>query len=126
VRRLLIATTAGLTVFGATFAAATNLTVAAAPVGAGAGSVSSCDTDGVTTSYTTGFDATAGYTVTAVAVAGIAAACNGQSVRVTLVNGSGASVGTGNAVTISGTSASVPMTGTVAASSVQSVHVVIV
>ena len=122
-RRVLIAATAGLTVFAATLAFAASLTVTPATVGAGAGSVSSCDTNGVTTTYTTGFDATAGYTVTAVTVAGIAAACNGQAVRATLVNGSGASLGTGAPVTISGTSAVVSISGTVAVSAVEAVHV---
>jgi hypothetical protein len=126
VRRFVIAAVAALTVFGAVLASAAILTVTTSPLGAGAGSVASCDTNGVTTTYTTGFNASVGYTVTAVSVGGIAPACNGQAVWVQLVDSGGASVGGGGPVTITGVSAAVPIAGTVAASSVTSVHVVIV
>jgi hypothetical protein len=45
--------------------------------------------------------------VTSVAIGGIASACNGGSLRVTVVDGSRMSVAGGGPVTVSGTSASV-------------------
>ena len=124
-RRVATALLAGAVAFAVVLAAASTLGVTSTAVQAGSGSVTSCDTDGVTTTYTTGFDATAGYTVSSVAISGIAAGCNGKSINVVLADGSNASLGTGTAVTISATSATVTISGTVATSAVANVHVVI-
>jgi hypothetical protein len=72
------------------------------PVGNGSTPVSACDTDGVTVSYTT-----SGGNVISVGVGGIAAACNGASLRVTVVDGSRTSVASGGPVTVGGSSATV-------------------
>jgi hypothetical protein len=64
--------------------------------------VVACDTDGFTITYTT-----TGGNVTSVDVGGIAVACNGASLAVTVVNSSRTSVASGGPVTVSGTSATV-------------------
>lgn len=81
-------------------------------VGAENGAVAACDTDGVTISYTTAYDATAGlYKVSAVSVAGIAVGCNGKTLSVTLYDNANASLGAGSA-TIAGTTQAVTMSPT--------------
>ena len=120
----LVAATAA---FAVVHAAAASLTVTSGLVGAGSAGVSACDAGGVSTTYTTGFDATAGYTVTEVTVTGIDAACAGQAVRVNLADSANASVGAGGPVAVpgGGGSAVVSITGTVAVSAISNVHVVI-
>jgi hypothetical protein len=76
--------------------------VISTPVGNGSTPVTACDTDGFTVSYTT-----SGGNVTSVAVGGIASACNGASLRLTVVDGSRTSVASGGPVAVSGTSATV-------------------
>jgi hypothetical protein len=71
-------------------------------VGNGSTPVAACDPNGFNVSYTT-----SGGNVTSVAIGGIAAACNGGSLRVTVVDSSRTSVASGGPVTVSGTSASV-------------------
>ena len=73
-------------------------------VGTGSGAVSACDTDGFTISYTT-----ASGNVTQAVVGGIAAACAGGSLQLTLTDSSGASIGSGGPVTVAGTTATVPL-----------------
>lgn len=126
-RRVMVGLVAATAAFAAVHAAAASLTVTSDLLGAGSAGVSSCDADGVSTAYTTGFDATAGYTVTQVTVTGIASGCGGLAVRVTLANSANASVGGGGPVTVPGGGGSVvvPITGTVAVSAVNNVHVVI-
>lgn len=72
------------------------------PAGNGSSPIASCDTDGFTVSYTT-----SGGNLTSVGVGGIAPACNGASLRLTVVNSSRTSVASGGPVAVSGTSATV-------------------
>jgi hypothetical protein len=74
----------------------------AGKLGNGAATVSACDTDGFTITYTT-----VGGNVTSVAVGGIAAQCNGGTLKLTVVDGSRTSVASGGPVTVSGSSATV-------------------
>lgn len=92
--RLLAAIIAGVTVFATVFAVAASLSVTSSTLGAGTGAVASCDTDGVTTSYTVGYTAAAGgYTVENVDVTGIATpGCDGKTMKVTLVGAGDASL----------------------------------
>jgi hypothetical protein len=76
--------------------------VSSARVGNGSTPVAACDTDGFTVSYTT-----SGGNLTSVAIGGIASACNGASLRVTVVDSSRTSVASGGPVTVSGSSATV-------------------
>jgi hypothetical protein len=92
--RVVIAVITALTVFATVFAVAASLNVTASTLGAGTGTVASCDTDGVTTSFDTTYSATAaGYKVTTVHIAGITTpACDGKTMKVTLVGAADASL----------------------------------
>jgi len=92
--RLLIATIVGIMVFATVFAVAASLTVTPSSLGAGTGTVSSCDTNGVATSFDTTYSAVAvGYKVTTVHVTGIATpGCDGLTMKVTLIGAGDASL----------------------------------
>jgi hypothetical protein len=92
--RLAIALITGLTVFATVFAMAASLNVTASTLGAGTGTVASCDTDGVATSFDTAYSATAaGYKVTTVHIAGIATpSCDGRTMKVTLIGAADAAL----------------------------------
>ncbi|MGI9604559.1 MAG: hypothetical protein ACR2P0_00335 [Acidimicrobiales bacterium] len=85
----------------------------------------SCDTDGVTSSYTVAYDATdARDEVTAVLVGSVAAPCAGQTLTVTLTDNTDAVLDTASVVAVSG--ANTVATGTPpAAEDVSNVHIVI-
>ena len=122
ITRLALAGTVAIVVASATFAAAASLGgLITHELGAGSASVTSCDGDGVTASYTV-----ASGNVTQVTISGIAAACSGGQLRLTLANSSGTSIGTGGPVTVSATSHAVSVSPTPAAASVAGLHVVIV
>jgi hypothetical protein len=93
-RRLLILGVAAA-VFAGVFAFAASLTVNSGSLGAGNASVSSCDTDGVTASYSTTYNS--GYKVGSISVAGIADAC-------------GTGSGTAVSATLTGTGTNLPQT----------------
>lgn len=93
-RRLLVGAAAATVVFSGVFAAAASLTMSADQLGANNASVGVCDADGVTTSYANAFDATdSRYEVTSVTVKGVADACDGKTLKVTLTNSSGTELG---------------------------------
>jgi hypothetical protein len=125
-RSVLFALLIGLAAFGLVGAAAASLGgLSGQKLGADDSVVASCDTDGVTLAYTTAYDATSGvYRVTGVTVGGINAACSGESMSVTLKDGTGASLGTGTA-SVGGTSQAVTIAPTAAAKSVVGAAVVI-
>jgi hypothetical protein len=130
-KRTLVALVAGLAVFASTFAFAATLGgLTSGEVGANNVLVAACDTDGVTTSYASAtWDATDEvYEVGSVTVSGVNDACDGDVLKVTLADGTGAqlSEGTLNPIpTSAATSFSVSLAASVAASSVTNVHVVI-
>lgn len=116
---------AGVTVAGLTLAAAGGLTVSGG-LGAGQGSAAACDADGVSVSWSTGSDATLGYTLSSVTVAGIdTAACNGRALSVSLSDGNDQRVGGGGPVTVDSATMAVPLSATVAAAAVGRVHVLL-
>ncbi len=96
-RKFTIKALAGMTVFGAVFASAATLGgLTPDNLGAHDGSVAACDTTGVTTSYTSAWDATdQRYEVATVTVKGVADACDGQSLKVTVPGSDGASIADG-------------------------------
>jgi hypothetical protein len=96
-RRTIAGVLAGLTVFGAVFAMAANLGgITGGQVGADSTTVTACDTDGVTTSYASSWDATdERYEVTSVTVSGIANTCDTQTLSVSLTDSTGAQIGSG-------------------------------
>ena len=85
--RIAIAIVVGLTVFSTVFAVAASLNITAASLGAGTATVSSCDTDGIATSFDTTYSVAAvGYKVTTVHVTGIATpGCDGRTMKITLI-----------------------------------------
>ena len=94
IKRMAVALAVAAIVFGSVFAVAASLGVTSDTLGAGGASVVSCDTDGVTTSYSTVYDASIpGYKVTTVTVNGIdGTACLGKTMKVTLSGTSDASL----------------------------------
>ena len=77
-------------IFSVVFAVAASLDVTAGTLGAGTSAVTSCDGNGVSTTYSTSFSASlADYQVTTVSVAGVATpACDGRTMKVTLLDDS--------------------------------------
>ena len=128
-KRTLIAVTAGLAVFGSVFAMAASLGgITGSTVGADNTTVASCDTDGVTTSYATSWDATdKRYEVTTVTVAAVSDVCDGKSLSVSLTDTTGAQIGTGTLAIPSSVAISHAVTMTTAPSAALTlgVHVVI-
>ena len=96
--RIISGVIAGTLVFGGVFAMAATLGgITSNKVGADNVAVASCDTDGVATAYATAWDATdERYEVSTVTVSGIADACDGQTVKVTLTDSGGAALGEGS------------------------------
>jgi hypothetical protein len=126
-KRTLIAIVAGLAVFGATFAFAATLGgVTTGTVGDSANVIASCDTDGVTTAFgAPSWDATnKRYGLTTLNVSSINAACNGLGIRVTLKDGTGASLGEATGSVAAG-AASLTFSPSVSAQSVAGIDVVI-
>ena len=133
-RRILIAVAAALAIFGVVFATAASLGgINNNELGADDAVVASCDTNGVTTSYSTSYNTTgtAGYKVGNVTVGSIADACDGQAMRVTLTGSGGTSLGEQTATVdvdsgVPDTSDTLNFSGSnVLAESVTGIHIVI-
>ena len=86
----------GLGAFGLAAASAASLGgLTSATLGADNGAVTSCDSDGVTLAYTNTYNAVSGkYETTTVTVSGMAAACTGKTLSITLASAT-ASLGNG-------------------------------
>ena len=96
-RRTVLALLGGILAFVLIAGAAASLGgITSGDLGADDGIVASCDTNGVTTSYTSAYSATgtAGYKVDDVTVGGISDNCDGQTMTVTLSGASDAELGT--------------------------------
>lgn len=128
-KRFLIAVLAGLAVFGVVFAMAASLGgITSDKVGADNTAVAACDTDGVATSYAVAWDATdKRYEISSVTVSGVADACDGQTLSVSLTDSSGAQIGSGSLALPSSaaTSFAVLLTTQPSASATTGVHVAI-
>ncbi len=97
-------------------------------VGADNTVVASCDTDGVTTSYATGWDATdKRYEITSVTVGSVNDACDGDTLSVTLTNAAGDQIGAGSMTipTSAATSHTVALSTAASAKLTEGVHVLI-
>jgi hypothetical protein len=102
-RRAVIASVVGLAATGGILASAAALSVNANTLGAGTSVIASCDTDGVTVSYTSAYNAAAGaYRTTAAVISGIAAACDAKSIDVTVSGAGGASLANGTGTIAAG------------------------
>ena len=121
----------GLTLFGTAMGSAASLGgITAQGLGADDAIVASCDTDGVTTAYTTAYNTTgsAGYKVATVTVSGLNNACDGAAIEVRLTGAAGASLESVSKTVESdagSTSTSVTMGSSTLAESVTGVHVVV-
>ena len=128
-RRTLTAVLVGLTVFGTVFAFAATLGgITTATIGANNATVAACDSDGLTTTYTSAWDATdKRYEISQVSVTGVSDACDGQTMKVALTDAAGAQLGEGTlAIPASAaTSFTVPLTTSVSATAASGVHVII-
>jgi hypothetical protein len=101
-KRTGIAVLAALLVFGGVLAMAASLGgITSTKVGADNTALASCDTDGVSTSYSTAWDATDDrYEISTVTVSGVADACDTQTLSVSLTNTAGDQIGSGSVVAI--------------------------
>jgi hypothetical protein len=102
-RKMTVALLAGVSIAGIAGASAASLGgVASSKLGSGSTTVATCDSNGVTVTYTTGFSG-GNYVVTDVTVGSVDVTCAGQTGSVTLTDGTGAVLGSGSvAVTNSG------------------------
>ena len=123
---MVFAIVASASVFGLIRASAATLGgITTVSLGADAAAVSSCDTDGVSVTYTNTYDSATGvYRTSAVAVAGINTACNTKTIFVTLKDSAGTSLGVGSA-TVSAGAATVTLSPTASSTSVTGVAIVI-
>jgi hypothetical protein len=124
-RRPILSLVIGAIAFSTALAFAASLTVASGSLGAGNAAVSSCDTDGISVSYSPTYDSSIpAFKVSSVSVANIAAGCNGKTLKVEVVGTGNSSLASGTE-TISGTSATVTLSGSPNAGDVTNVHAVI-
>jgi hypothetical protein len=126
-KRLLFATLFGTLVYTIALASAATIgTVTDSGVGAGNTVVASCDTDGVNTAYTTAYSAsTPGYSVTAVSVTNINAACNGKTISVTVAKSDGTTPASGTGAVASGAANNIAVSPAIPAANAAQVYVVI-
>ena len=128
-KRTLLAILAGLVVFAGVFAMAASLGgITSGNVGADNTTVASCDTDGVTSSYATAWDATdKRYEITSTTVGGVNDACDGETLSVSLTDSSGTQIGSGSMTipTSAATSFSVTMSPAPSAKLTEGIHVLI-
>jgi hypothetical protein len=96
-KRVILITMAVTTLASSAFASAASLGGMSGSVGAGNAAIPTCDTTGVSVTYTT-----SGGNVTAVTVGGLAdPGCEGGDLKLTLTNASGDSIASGGPQTIS-------------------------
>jgi hypothetical protein len=128
-RRTGIAVLAGLLVFGGVLAMAASLGgITSTKVGADNVALASCDTDGVSTSYSTAWDGTDDrYEISTVTVSGVNDACDGQTLSVSLTDSTSNQIGSGSVAIPSSAATSFNVSLTTAASAKDStgVHVLI-
>ena len=107
-KRIAIAVLAGVGTVGVGLASAATLNgITSNKLGADDSVVASCDTDGVTVSYSNTYDSASGrYKTTGVTVASVDAGCTGESISATLKDSSSNPVFTG---TVGGTSVSMTL-----------------
>jgi len=128
-KRTGIAVLAALLVFGGVLAMAASLGgITSTKVGADNTALASCDTDGVSTSYTTAWDGTDDrYEISTVTVAGVNDACDGQTLSVSLTDATSNQIGSGSVAipTSAATSFGVSLTTAASAKDSTGVHVLI-
>ncbi len=129
--KVVFASLFGLTLFGTAMGSAASLGgITAQGLGADDTIIASCDTDGVTTAYTTAYNTTgsAGFKVATVTVGGLNNACDAKTIEVRLTGASNASLETVNkTVETDGTSTSTTLSfgSSTLAENVTGVHIVV-
>lgn len=130
-KRLIIGLIVGVVVFATAFGMAASLGgLTSDSLGADDQTVGTCDSNGVSTSYTTDYSsaAPAGFKVVAVTVAGIADTCDGKTIEVALTGSGGTLIEEQTATVPTGAGTSVTLTFSDAdslAEAVTGVHVMI-
>lgn len=134
-KRFIYAALMAVTAFGAVVASAASLGgITADNLGADNAAVAACDTDGVTSTYTAAYESVIpGYEVGTVTIGGIADACNGQTLKVNLVDSSNVSLGEQSITVAVDSTATTPDTSddvdfsasNVSAKSVTNIHVTV-
>lgn len=108
-RRAVVAALLGLTVGGGILASAASLAVTGNTLGAGTTLIASCDTDGVALKYGHTYvggtvnpapQGPGAYRTSSVTVSGIALACVGKAISITLKDSAGVSLGNGTVAAI--------------------------
>lgn len=128
-KRLLVAVAVGTAVFAGAYAMAASLPVSSTRLGSGTAVVPSCDTDGVTTTYTVQYSssAPAGYKVDTAEISGVAPACDGGMMKITLTGASDAALAERTQAVSSSSTYSIGFSSAnVSAAAVTGVHVTIV
>jgi hypothetical protein len=128
-KRTILALLVSLVIFGSLYAMAASLGgITSDSVGADSTVIASCDTDGVTAAYVTGWDATdKRYEITTTTVGGVSDTCDGRTMSVSLTDTSGAQIGTGSLVipTSGATSFAVTMSTPPSAKLTEGIHILI-
>lgn len=133
-RKLALAVLASITIAGIAGASASSLGgVNTAGIGADTNVTSSCDVNGVNTSYTTAYSqAAGGFVVSAVKFSSVNTNCNGKAASVVLADSASASIADGAAtpITLSNVSAgngefSITLSSPVAATAIENISLVI-
>ena len=130
IKRVTLSLAAGLVVFAGVYAMASSMGVTSSgQVGAGSASVSACDSDGVSTSYTTAWDTTdKRFEISSVTVSGIANTCDTLPIAVSLTDGSDVQLGSGSSTVPDdavATTHSVSLSSASPATTTTKIHVVI-
>lgn len=124
-RYVIAAVVAGVAMVGAMAMAASLGGITSDNLGADSSVIASCDTDGVTTTFTVAYDAVdARDEVTVVTVDGVAAGCAGQTMTITLTDSGDAVLDSATATAVSGSNA-VSTSSPPDAELVENVHIVI-
>lgn len=128
-KRTGIAVLAALLVFGGVLAMAASLGgITSTKVGADNTALASCDTDGVSTNYSTAWDGTDDrYEISTVTVSGVADACDTQTLSVSLTDTTGDQIASGSLTIPSSvaTSFGVSLSSAASAKDATGVHVLI-
>ncbi|MCC6770525.1 MAG: hypothetical protein IT360_04870 [Gemmatimonadaceae bacterium] len=123
-RRQLIAFIVALAaVAGGTAVAAAALSVTSERLSANGAPIGTCDPDGFVID---GFTLNGNNEITAVAISGIDAACNGGALKVSLTRADDVSIGSGGPLNVAASTVSVPIVGLSAASLVKHEVIIIV
>jgi hypothetical protein len=125
-KKLAIAVAAGATIFGGVYGLAASLSLTSDSLGAGQAVVAACQSTAVNATYAPAYASTVpGYSVATVTLTGLTSSCYGKAYRVTLSDGSNASLAEATGTTPSTGSTVVATFPTLSAASVQGIAVVI-